>query len=195
MRIPRALPAFLIVAAGLGVFGSRGAFAAGPAHGAAGTAESVEQPTNDGSWDGTWSYVYRDGRMVMWMRTREDGTPEAKVRFQSTTGPEEFETDWSGEATYVLGGQPATFHLEIVHGDANRIEGNWLWDVQFPSAGRSERGAFTMFRTFDGRELVLRFTKYEKVVRKGGHEVHFDAPVSWSFRKVSRRQALWDEVY
>ena len=65
--------------------------------------------TNAGDWTGTWIYVWRDGRMALWLRPGKDGKLEARFQFQSTSSPETFETDWSGKSTYYLSGEPATF--------------------------------------------------------------------------------------
>lgn len=156
-------------------------------------ASGAAERTDAGVWDGTWIYVYRDGRMGLWLRTRE-GKPELRVQFQSTTSPEAFETDWNGRADYVLAGQPAVFEIALTEADENTLEGNWTWEVEFRNSGRSEKGRFTMYRARDGRHMVLRFDEYEKSIRKGERASTFTGTPAWGFRKVSKRLALWEEL-
>jgi hypothetical protein len=168
--------------------------------GASGTAAQPKAPsgkmvpTDRGSFHGTWTYVNRDGRTVLWIDT-SGKTLRVKMQYQGTSKPEGFVTDWDGNATYIFAGEPGTFELRTTEANENRIRGTWFWDVQFESVGRSERGTFTLYRVGDGRQLVLDFSEYEKVLRKGDKVSRYEGPASWTFKKVSRRIALWDEVY
>lgn len=156
-------------------------------------ASGAAERTDAGVWDGTWIYVYRDGRMALWLRTRE-GKPELKIQFQSTATPEAFETDWNGRADYVLAGEPAVFEMAVTEGDENTLKGTWTWKVEFRTSGRSETGRFTLYRAGDGRHMVLRFDEYEKTIRKGERGSTFKGTPAWGFRKVSKRLALWEEL-
>src|SRR5262245_41852039 len=101
--------------------------------------------TTEGEWHGTWTYINRNEQVMLWIDGHGE-RPKVKVQYFSLVTPEAFQTDWDGIATYELAGEPATFHMEVTSGDANRIDGTWLWDVQFSAAGRSERGSFTLYR-------------------------------------------------
>jgi hypothetical protein len=150
--------------------------------------------TDAGVWDGTWVYVSRDSRLALWLRTTA-GKPELRLQYQSLAQAEAFETDWNGVATYYLAGQPASFQIEITRRDANTIEGKWNWDLDFEDSGRYEDGAFTLYRAGDGRQLVLRFDKLERRIRRNADVTRYTIKTAWTFTKASKRLVLWDEVY
>jgi len=154
----------------------------------------VPQRTDAGSWDGTWVYANRDVRYALWLRTNVEGRPEARLRYESTSSPEKFETGWDGRATYTLSGQPVTFAMLFERADADVLAGTWNWDAEFGRSARKETGTFEAFRAGDGRALVLRFRSYERSVRKKDVVRSTEALPIWTFRKVSKRQALWDEL-
>jgi hypothetical protein len=171
--------------------------------------ETVEQPaldpsgraavvvpdrTDQGSWDGTWVYANRDAKYALWLRTSPEGRPEARLQYQSLSSPETFETGWDGKASYALSGQPVTFALTFDQADAFVLTGSWNWDAQFPDSARQEIGTFEAFRAGDGRSLVLRFKSYKRVVRRKDNVRTTEALPVWTFRKVSKREALWDEL-
>jgi hypothetical protein len=154
----------------------------------------VPDRTDEGTWDGTWVFATRDAKYALWLRTGESGKPEARLRYQSTSNPEKFETGWDGKASYALSGAPVTFHLNLESGDLRSLAGTWDWDVEFPDSARKETGRFEAFRSGDGRSLVLRFTSYQKSVRRKDKVRTTEALPLWTFRKVSKREALWDEL-
>jgi hypothetical protein len=149
--------------------------------------------TSAGVWDGTWSYMYRDGRYAVWLRT-VDGKPELRLQFLSTSSPEAFETDWDGRAVYYLAGQPATFEIKLTEADKDHLAGTWNWGVEFPDSSRHEKGTFEMYRSADGRQLVVNFHDLERVTRRGERKETFSAAPVWIFRKASKRLVLWDEL-
>lgn len=150
--------------------------------------------TDKGNWHGTWTYVSREGRTALWIDTSGDRI-RVKVQYQGTSRPEGFVSDWDGNATYIFAGEPGTFDISITEANENRIDGTWFWDVQFENVGRSERGTFALHRVADGRQMLMDFSEYERVLRKGEKVSRFDGPIAWTFRKVSKRIALWDEVF
>jgi hypothetical protein len=150
--------------------------------------------TDKGNWHGTWTYVSREGKMALWLDTSGDRI-RAKVQYQGTSRPEGFISDWDGDATYIFAGEPGTFDISITEAHQNRIDGTWFWDVQFKSVGRSERGTFSLYRVGDGRQMLMDFSEYERVLRKGENVSRYDGAMAWNFRKVSKRIALWDEVF
>src|SRR5262245_59412641 len=154
----------------------------------------VPQRTDAGRWDGTCVYANRDARYALWLRTTVEGRPEARLRYESTSSPEKFETGWDGKAAYALSGQPVTFAMLFERADADTLAGTWNWDAEFGRSARKETGTFEAFGAGDGRALVLRFRSYEKVVRKRDNVRKTEALPIWTFRKVSKRQALWDEL-
>jgi len=149
--------------------------------------------TDAGDWNGTWFYENRDCMIAMWMRTR-NGKPEVKLQYLSRASPEAFETDWSGKASYYIAGQPASFEIALKQREANQIRGTWSWDVEFADSGRIEEGGFTMFRAGNGRQLVMKFEKLERVIKRRESASRHDITTTWAFTKVSKRQALWDEI-
>jgi hypothetical protein len=155
---------------------------------------AVPERTDQGNWDGTWVYANRDAKYALWLRTNEEGRPEARLKYQSTSSPETFETGWDGKASYALSGQPVTFALVFERADANLLAGSWTWDAEFGKSSRKEIGTFEAFRAGDGRALILRFKTYERTVKKREQVRTNEALPIWTFRKVSKRQALWDEL-
>jgi hypothetical protein len=171
--------------------------------------EIVEQPTPDamgrsvvvvpdrtdqGSWDGTWVYANRDAKYALWLRTNAEGRPEARLKYQSISSPETFETGWDGKASYALAGMPVTFALTFERADAVVLVGSWNWDAEFGDSARTEVGTFEAFRSGDGRSMVLRFKSYARTVRRKDKVRTAEALPVWTFRKVSKREALWDEL-
>jgi hypothetical protein len=154
----------------------------------------VPERTDAGVWDGTWSFVSRDNRMVLWLRT-QNGKPELKLQYQSLANAEAFETDWTGRSSYYLAGEPATFECVLTQRDANTLQGNWNWKLEFEDSGRVEVGTFTIYRAGDGRQLVMRFDKLERQLRRRDEVKRYQMNTSWTFTKASKRILLWDEVY
>jgi hypothetical protein len=150
--------------------------------------------TDRGVWDGTWFYTNRDFRMVLWLRT-DQGAPTAKLQFLSTTvPPESFATDWRGEASYTLQKGVGKFLFELTDKDANTIRGNWNWDLDLGDSSRIELGRFTIYRGGDGRLLVVKFEDFERIHRRGEDYEHYPSQHVMTFRKISKRQVLWDEI-
>ncbi len=151
-------------------------------------------PTSKGSWEGTWIYVSRDVRMALWMR-ETDGKPETKFRFESMlASTETFETDWTGSTTYFVQDRPARFSFTMSEAGKDRIEGDWDWMLDMRGSSRSEKSDVEMYRAGDGRRLVMHFKNFLRTVESGGRRRIFDSPQAWTFRKLSRRQALWEEL-
>jgi len=157
------------------------------------TSVYVPDPSDEGNWDGTWSYQSTAMKMALWLRTR-NGTTELKLKYESLHRPNTFETDWNGDATYYVGEQPATFRMHRIGGDANRIQGTWFWESQSGNSPRVENGKFTLFRALDGRTLVFRFDEFELTTTRRGQAYRSQIPPVWTFVKASKRQALWDEI-
>ena len=156
--------------------------------------ERLQPSTDAGTWHGTWTYTNRDEQMILWI-DEEGEKPRVKVQYVSKVTPEAFVTDWNGAVTYELAGQPASFHIDVAEADENRIEGTWLWDIQWENAGRTERGVFTLYRVSTGRQLLIDFSEYDKALRRGGKVSRYSGAASWGFKKVSKRHALWQEVF
>ncbi len=155
---------------------------------------AVPVRTDAGVWDGTWYYVHRDGWMAMWIRRAKDAKPEVKLQYLSLIAPEAFETDWNGKATYYLVGQPATFEIALDERTDTTIRGTWKWDVQFEDSGRTETGTFTLYRASDGRQMVLKFDRWERIIRRRDEVKRYSRPPAWTFVKASKRLVLWEEI-
>lgn len=153
----------------------------------------VPEPVTAGVWDGSWVYANRDERMALFVRT-VDGKPEIKFQYQSLSGPEAFDSDWSGKARYYLSGSPVEFDLRLGEAGAAEMRGTWNWSVEFADSGRSERGTFRIYRINAGRDLAIVFQEYEKVIRRFDKVSRWNNPPVWVFNKASKRIVLWDEL-
>ena len=153
---------------------------------------AMADPTNAGSFDGTWMYVNRDMQFGMWIRTK-NGVTQVKLQFQSLASPEAFETDWDGKAAYYLAGSPVTFELKLGASSAERIAGAWSWVLKAGQTGRSETAKIVLYRTWDGRTLLMDFQDYERVLTRGGQNKVFKTANVWNWIKISKRELLWDE--
>jgi len=154
---------------------------------------TVIEPSNAGVWDGTWFYVNRDSRLVMWIKT-EDGVPQVKVQYRSTASSEGFISDWSGNSSYQLSQANGKFSMNIKNRDANVIEGRWDWSLEGKDSFRIEQGDYRMYRTGDGRFFVLDFSEYSKSLSGRKGERLYETQPSWTFQKASKRLVLWDEL-
>ena len=120
--------------------------------------------------------------------------PEVKLRFQSMGSGESFETDWNGQSTYVLNRGNGTFSCDVTTGNENQLSGNWFWRLEYPNSSRTETSPIRMFRLEDGRMLRIEFPEFERTLVKRGKRTYSKVNHSWSFRKISRRILLWDEL-
>jgi hypothetical protein len=152
----------------------------------------MADPTNAGSFDGTWMYVNHDMQFGMWIRTK-NGVPQVKLQFQSLMTTEAFETDWDGKAAYYLAGSPVTFELKLGPSTTDRITGSWSWVLKAGQTGRSETANVVVYRTWDGRSLLMDFQNFEKKLTRGDQERVFKTPTVWNWIKISKRELLWDE--
>ena len=155
----------------------------------------LPEDTGAGDWPGTYLYISRDVKVAMWIRLR-DGIPEIKVRYLSMQAPETFETDWKGDASYTFSGLPGTFALRLQKRGERTIEGTWRREVADPRMGLLEEGTFSLYRTGNGRAIVMKFDKLDLEIRDRGIPRRVSlAPVGWTFWKYSKRSdALWDEL-
>ncbi len=153
-------------------------------------------PASDrGTWDGTWFYVSRDFNIGLWMRTPEGkDSPEIKVQLMRSLAQEQFETDWNGHADYMARGAPGSFDLTVVNGNPYELTATWDWKLDFVDSGRHEKGNLSLYRTGDGRRLVMLFEDVERHVRRGPNTEVIPLIQVWTFRKASKRQLLWDEL-
>jgi hypothetical protein len=152
-----------------------------------------DDPTTNGSFEGTWWYVNRDSRFAIWIRMK-DGAPQVKVQYQSLSNPEAFESDWDGKALYYLGEHPVTFELKLTERTADRIQGKWSWVLDAGPAHRRESADVVVYRTGYGRELQIDFQNFERVIYTGVKNKIMRTPMVWGFDKVSKRELLWDEL-
>lgn len=152
-----------------------------------------DDPVTAGSFEGTWMYVNRDARFVLWSRMK-DGVPQVKLQYQSLASPEAFETDWDAKALYYLGEAPVTFSLALDLRTADRMEGKWTWIVDGGSRQRKETADIVIFRTEYGRSLQMDFLNFERLVIGGGKNRIMHMPLVWTWTKISKRELLWDEL-
>ena len=154
----------------------------------------LPESTSKGVWDGTWMYVSRDVRLVLWMR-EDQGKPVVKFRYEGMMrASETFETDWTGKARYFVQDHPGTFEFTLKETGPDMIEADWDWILDMRGSLRSEKSDIEMYRAGDGRRLVMYFTNFQRIIESaGGRNVH-ESPQSWTFRKLSRRLARWEEL-
>jgi hypothetical protein len=152
----------------------------------------VPEPTTAGRWYGTWVYANRDTHVALWLRGPDDA-PEIKLRYFSVATAEGFETDWDGTSEYHFRGRRGTVALTIEARDANAIEGAWRWQYGDVNQVREERAGLSVFRMGSGRQLVLHFRDFEREYR-GERDLRVATEQAWTFTKVSRRHALWEEL-
>jgi len=152
-----------------------------------------DDPTTNGSFEGTWWYINRDSRFAIWIRMK-DGVPQVKLQYQSLANPEAFETDWDGKALYYLGERPVTFELKLTERTADRIQGKWSWVLDGGIAQRRETADVVIYRTGFGRALQIDFQNFERVIYTGVKNKIMRTPMVWSFDKTSKRELLWDEL-
>lgn len=149
--------------------------------------------TDAGNWHGTWYYISRDAKMAIWIRS-DNGAPEIKMRYFGMGTAEKFTTDWKGHAEYIFKNRyPGVFDLKIDERDENTIKGRWEWTLERDTT-RIERGDFTMYRAGYGRSFVMRFDNYERIFIEGDREQVWRTDQALTFRKISKRLALWEEL-
>ncbi len=154
----------------------------------------LPKPTSKGIWEGTWLYVSRDVTLAMWL-TEDQGKPIAKFRYAGTLrATESFETDWDGKANYFVEDHPGTFEFTLKETGPDVIEADWDWVLDMRGSSRTEESEIEMYRAGDGRRLVMFFKVFERVIESGGTRKVHDAPQAWTFRKMSRRLVLWEEL-
>jgi hypothetical protein len=147
-----------------------------------------------GEWHGTWYYANRDMRFVLWLRSNGEAVA-LKAQVATTLAPPElFVTDWNGSATYNMERGSGTFQLELTSSDPDTLKGNWTWDLDLKDSARLEHGAFEAYRGGDGRMLVLNFSDFERVYRRGQKYETYPSRHTMTFRKVSKRLVQWDEI-
>ena len=152
-----------------------------------------EDASLDGNWHGTWIYVSREHRFALWVQMQGDHV-EVRLRYQSMGSGESFQTDWNGQATYVVNRGNGTFSFDITKSDENLLFGDWFWRLEYPNSSRTETSPIRMYRIADGRMLRIEFPEFERTLVKRDKRTHSKVNHSWSFRKISRRILLWDEL-
>jgi hypothetical protein len=157
------------------------------------SAVALPERSDAGEWDGTWFYLNRSMRMVLWLET-ENGTPRLKIEYASDAPNERFTTDWDGEAAYIAAEHHGRFSLRITEADADTIRGAWSWILDFGERSRQEAADVTLYRTGDGRRLVMQFDGHERVLISPSGVSPLLSETAWTFRKVSKRLALSDEL-
>ena len=158
------------------------------------TTIAVAKRTDAGTFDGTWFYTSRDIHAAIWFRQGPDGVPEFKIRYQSMSSPERFETDWSGSASYSFGGSTGTFRLVDMEIDANQVTARLDWQLIRPGQVRRETADLLIYRAGEGRQLVMLFNDYTRTVTRGERKMVLTPNLAWKFTKASKRLALWEEI-
>jgi hypothetical protein len=153
----------------------------------------VPEPTSAGNWDGTYWYVSRDLHLAAWIRTT-DGLPEVRLQLRSRVAPEEFITDWNGEATYETRKGRGEFALSLTERNAEIMKGTWTWNLQVGKTVRKQFGEVTLYRAGIGREVVVWFSPYKFYIGEVGAERWQSTEQVWTLRKASKRLVRWEEL-
>ncbi len=154
----------------------------------------LPEPTSKGNWEGTWMYISRDVHLALWI-AEDKGKPIVKFRYEgSLRGSESFETDWTGKARYFVENHPGTFEFTLKETGPDLIEADWDWVLDMRGSSRTETSDIEMYRAGDGRQLVMYFKDFERVVLSQGQRKVHNFPQAWTFRKMSRRLVLWEEL-
>ncbi len=150
--------------------------------------------TSKGTWDGTWLYISRDVHLALWI-SEDQGKPIVKFRYEgSLRGSETFETDWTGKARYFVENHPGTFEFKLKKTGPDLIEADWDWELDMRGSSRTEKADIEMYRAGDGLRLVMYFKDFERIVLSQGQRKVHNFPQAWTFRKMSRRLVLWEEL-
>jgi len=150
--------------------------------------------TEDGNWDGTWLYVSRDLKLVIWMRTDEQGAPQMRWQYQAMANAEMFLTDWDGKVEYNWRNAKGQVDLRTSKRTADRIEGAFAWELDAGRAYRTVTGEYEIFRITDGRFFMLHFPNWKRVVVEGDETKTVEAVQVWTFKKISKRLIRWEEI-
>ena len=152
----------------------------------------IPERTEAGQFDGTWYYVMRDAQVCVWLRDAKDGF-EIKLRYLDTSTAESFETDWQGQASYRFANKPAKFSFELVDRTEQKLHGRWNWELGEGELRRTETAWVSIYRTGDGRALVMNFEDMERF--HGGVVGSYMAYVQlWTLRKASHNIRRWEEL-
>ena len=152
------------------------------------------EPTQAGTFEGTWIYANRDAHYAMWIRTK-DGKPQVRLQYQSLANPESFETDWDGPRELLHGGEAGVVLAPARRGrcpGARRPLGLGALRRRAPRAAR-RRASRCSARGY-GRTLSMNFKDYQRIITAGPNGNVLRAPMTWTWVKVSKRELLWDET-
>ena len=156
---------------------------------------NVPDITEQGTWDGTWFYVNRDLRFMLWMRHNDAGELEARMQFFRLGVGERFRTDWNGVTRYETDGAPGLFEMKIREANDVYVLADWKWSVEFADSARREEGTLQIVRTGDGRRLSFQFDPFWREIDRFGVPSRIERPEFVSFVKASKRLLRWDELF
>ena len=155
---------------------------------------AVPQPTGDGDWYGTWYHESRERQMAIWIRP---GTPdpEIRIRYFRLGGGEQFTTEWNAKVDYQSkDGAPGHFALGLTSASADRMTATWTWSLEYTDSARLDNGDLSIYRSGDGRMLVLLFDNFERKIRRGPYWESGGTSHALTFHKASKRVVAWDEL-
>jgi len=152
------------------------------------------EATDEGDWYGTWYHQSRERLMAIWIRKADPG-PEIQLRYFRLGGGEQFVTDWHGKADYKTPeGAPGHFALDVSNASADQMAAAWQWTLEFADSARLETGDVSIYRSGDGRVLVLLFNEFERRIRRGPNWESGGGSHALTFRKASKRIIPWEEL-
>ena len=158
------------------------------------TTIKTPERTDAGDWEGTWFFLSKVHRMVLWMRN-QNGVPQIKFRFQGQgVNAQNFETDWNAVGEINVKGRTGVFAMEFDQRDENTISGRWAWDVVQNDAVLTDKAEFIMFRGGEGRQMIWKIQNEPRKTEARSAIKPGSGLLVWTFRKASRRVVLWSEI-
>lgn len=161
-------------------------------------ADTVEVPpqTDEGSFAGTWYYVDPAYRIAIFIEADKTGLLTLRYKLKAKRGTD-FETDAGGLAHYLEGGVPVEILFTGTPSpDRSVIEGRYEKTAIGKRASRSETGWFRIYRTSNGRSIVLHYPEYH--VRETDEQGHTKSStqtdIRMIFRKASEIVIGFDEI-
>jgi hypothetical protein len=148
-----------------------------------------------GRFHGSWVYKNRDERIALFIEA-DEGEPRVRWRYEGRRRPDAFETGWDGAASYFVEGKPASFRLDLLERGEHLMRGKLAWTYPMPrGVTKKDEGEFVMYRSGNGRQLVLHFEGFEQTLTHPEREPRSRVdPRVWIFVKASKRIVRWEEL-
>ncbi|RMF70698.1 MAG: hypothetical protein D6738_15465 [Acidobacteria bacterium] len=175
-----------------------------PATAVPASAQEPPQPTDTGTFLGTWARVEPGQRQALQVRRTDDGRWEVRLYWWTS---EDFlvDTGWTGAVDYRWRGHAGRIALEVDQqaSDGSRIRARWSREQDGERASHlSEQGPVEIYRAGQrGEKLAFVVDPLRLSVEVGEPIAPYELDARerttrrvWIMRKVSRRLIGWDEI-